>query len=87
MYHRFLVQGGHTCVATNEALAVLERADSKWKIHQTPIGTLYSESYSVLDVEVMDHTVRLDRENPKCNHYASDFFRFKGSWRLLSQNH
>ena len=74
MYHRFLVQGGHTCIAASEAQAILGSPNRESKIHQTPIGTLYSESYSVQDVEVLNNTIRLDREKPKRNHYASDFF-------------
>ncbi len=84
MYHRFIVQGGYTCVATSEALALLECSNSEWKILQTPIGTLYSVSNSVEDVVVNEHTVRLDRDKSKRNHYASDFFGFDvyGDWYL-----
>lgn len=74
MYHRFMALGGHTCASVSEALEVLENADRLWEIHQTQIGTLYSESRVIREVELLDNTIRIERGQLKRNHYASEFF-------------
>jgi hypothetical protein len=73
MYHRFIANGGHTCISLNEVVAILKQG--KWQIHDTPIGKLYSEYCAVDEVaEVLGSVANVSGIKPRRNNYASEFF-------------
>jgi hypothetical protein len=73
MYHRFIANGGHTCISLSEVVEILKQG--KWKIHHTPLGKLYEEDWIADEVVVLlSSTVRISGSKPRRNHYASEFF-------------